>query len=370
MEKNNVDRQYFELAKKILYKGRKKSDRTGTGTVSIFGSEMRFDMSEGFPLLTSKKVFTKAVIHELIWFLRGDTNIKYLLKNDVHIWDGDAYKHYTKTPLDKLSEDECKLVSASHKLFDHFDKDEFIEKIMTDESFCKKFGDLGPIYGHQWRNWGGYSETHLSNEKDENGFLKYYEKKIHGFDQIKKLLDDLRNDPDSRRLIVSAWNVDALDDMKLPPCHYGFQCYTYEMDLQERRYEWCMSLGKDISYSEDVTHEWLDDIEFPKRKISLKWHQRSVDFSLGLPFNIASYAILLHLIANEVGMLPDELIFTGGDTHIYLNQIDGIKEQLKQETFELPSIELSNDSIFDVKFEDIKIVNYRSSKRISMPLSN
>lgn len=349
MEKNNVDRQYFELAKKILYKGRKKSDRTGTGTVSIFGSEMRFDMSEGFPLLTSKKVFTKAVIHELIWFLRGDTNIKYLLKNDVHIWDGDAYKHYTKTPLDKLSEDECKLVSASHKLFDHFDKDEFIEKIMTDESFCKKFGDLGPIYGHQWRNWGGYSETHLSNEKDENGFLKYYEKKIPGFDQIKKLLDDLRNDPDSRRVIVSAWNVDALDDMKLPPCHYGFQCYTYEMDLQERRYEWCRSLGKDISYSEDVTHEWLDDIEFPKRKISLKWHQNDCHFDT-LPRHISFYSLLLNILSKVVNMIPDELIFSGG--HCCMEDSYKIKESV----FTLCELEMSTDDIFNINYEDLKII--------------
>jgi len=348
---NNVDKQYLDLCKKILTQGVKKQDRTGTGTISIFGTEMRFNMSEGFPLLTSKKVFTKAVIHELIWFLRGDTNIKYLLENDVHIWDGDAYKYY---------------VNNGGEL----NQDDFIDRILNDNDFCEKWGDLGPIYGHQRRNWGGYSETHLSNERDENGYLKYYKKDFTGVDQIKNLINDLRNNPDSRRLMVSAWNVDALDKMKLPPCHYGFQCYTYEMDIEERCLGWCKSLGKDISYSEDVTHEWLDEIDFPKRKISLKWHQRSVDFSLGWPFNVTSYAVLLHLLAKEVNMLPDELIFTGGDTHIYLNQIDGIKEQLKQETFDLPRLELTNKSFYDVEFEDIKILNYQSSKRIKMPLSN
>lgn len=348
---NNVDKQYLDLCKKILTQGVKKQDRTGTGTISIFSSEMRFNMSEGFPLLTSKKVFTKAVIHELIWFLRGDTNIKYLLENGVHIWDGDCYKYYTTNGGD-------------------LDKQEFLDKILSDDDFSKKWGELGPIYGHQWRNWGGYSETHLSSEKDENGFLKYYEKRFPGIDQIKTLIDDLKNNPDSRRLMVSAWNVESLPKMKLPPCHYGFQCYTYEMELKERCEEWCDSMGKNISYAEDVTHEWLDEIDFPRRKLSLKWHQRSCDAGLGIPFNIASYAILLHLLAKEVNMIADQLLFTGGDCHIYLNHVDAIKEQLKQETYNLPKLELTNTSIFDVEYKDIKILDYQSAKTIKMELSN
>ena len=204
---NKADEQYLNLCRRILSEGVSKSDRTGTGTISIFDCNMTFDMSEGFPLLTSKKVFLKGIIHELIWFINGDTNIRYLLENDVHIWDGDCFKNYKTNGGD-------------------LNKEDFINKLISDSDFCKKWGDLGPIYGHQWRNWNGYKEQHLSKEKDKKGFLKFYEKEFKGIDQLKILIDNLKNNPDTRRLIVSSWNVSSLGKMVLPPCHNYFECYT------------------------------------------------------------------------------------------------------------------------------------------------
>jgi thymidylate synthase len=341
---NKVDKQYLDFLKYILENGEEKGDRTGTGTISIFDYSMSFDMAEGFPLLTSKKVFTKAVIHELIWFLRGDTNIKYLVDNGVHIWDGDAYKNYFhKTP----------------SIATGLTKEEFINKIKTDDEFAKKWGELGPVYGRQWRNWGGKEVS----VKDGNVITTVN-------DQIANLINDLKNNPDSRRLMVSAWNVGELDQMVLPPCHFGFQCYTTKMSFNERVKWWCDSIGKSIHYASDATSDFLDEKNVPKRKLSLKWFQRSCDVPLGIPFNIASYAILLHLLAKEVNMVPHLLKFNGGDCHVYLNQIDGVKKQLKAETFKLPKIKINNSSIFDTKFEDIEIVGYKSSPTIQFPLSN
>jgi thymidylate synthase len=345
---NNVDKQYLDMLRYILDNGDVKGDRTGTGTISIFDYSMTFDMSEGFPLLTSKKVFTKAVIHELIWFLKGDTNIKYLVQNGVNIWNGDAYKNYVTKNGGALSIEE------------------FIEKIKIDDKFAKKWGELGPVYGKQWRKWNGTKKT---PNGWEHGAVSSYKEENDG-DQIKDLLYNLKNNPDSRRLLVSAWNVGELDKMVLPPCHFGFQCYTSVMSFEERKRRWCESLNKNISYADDVTDEFLDSKNFPKRKLSLKWFQRSVDQFLGLPFNIASYAILLHLLAKESNMIPDKLIFNGGDCHIYLNHIEQCKEQIKRKTYKLPKLILKNNSLFDLKFEDIEIVDYESSPVIRAPLSN
>jgi thymidylate synthase len=320
---NSVDKQYFELLKHILRNGVKKTDRTGTGTISVFDYTMRFNMNEGFPLLTSKKMFTKGVIHELIWFLRGDTNIKYLQDNDVHIWDGD----YNKSGR-------------------------------TD-------GELGPIYGKQWRSWGKDGKLRM---KDGDGNSFYGE--IKQIDQIANLVNDLKNNPDSRRLMVSAWNVGEIDQMTLPPCHYGFQCYTSEMNTFERKQEWCKSLGKSIHYAEDLTDVELDTLKVPRRRLSLKWNQRSVDTFLGLPFNIASYGLLLHVLAREVNMVPNELIFSGGDVHLYTNHIEVAKEQLNRETFKLCKLVLSNKSIDDLKYEDFQIIDYKSDKVLKGELSN
>jgi len=322
---NNVDRQYLDLLKHILMNGVKKTDRTGTGTLSVFDYTMRFNMSEGFPLLTSKKMFIKGVIHELIWFLKGDTNIKYLQDNDVHIWDGD----YNKSGR-------------------------------TD-------GELGPVYGKQWRNWGSKKVAKTFYDKQFP-----YQRNVDdgGVDQIANLINDLKNNPDSRRLMVSAWNVGELDQMTLPPCHYGFQCYTQEMNIFERKKYWCDSLGKSIHYAEDFEESELDNMGVPKRRLSLKWNQRSVDTFLGLPFNIASYGFLLHILAREVNMAPHELIFSGGDVHLYTNHIEQAKEQLTRQTFDLCKLVLTNESIDDLKYEDFQIIDYKSDKVLKGELSN
>jgi len=341
--KNNVDKQYLKYLKYILNNGVKKVDRTGTGTISIFDYSMRFNMSEGFPLLTSKKVFTKAVIHELIWFLKGDTNIKYLVDNGVHIWDGDAFKNFMNK-----SEGDPDVI---------WNQEQFIHMIKTDTDFADKWGELGPVYGKQWRSWDTWKSSF-----DDGYWIE--------IDQIQNLINDLKTNPDSRRLMVNAWNVGELDQMVLPPCHFGFQCYTSELTIEQRKKWWCDYFEKDISYADDISESELDEQLVPKRKLDLKWFQRSVDSPLGLPFNIASYAILLHLLAKEVNMVPNDLIFSGGDCHIYLNQIKGVNEQLKRETFKLPKLKLHNKSIFDLKYEDIEIIDYKSSPSIQFPLSN
>lgn len=325
---NTVDQQYKNLLKHILSNGNKKSDRTETGTISVFDYTMRFNMKEGFPLLTSKKMFTKGIIHELIWFLKGDTNIKYLIDNNVHIWDGDAYKNYKTKNIDN-----------------YLSQEDFIEKIKTDDDFAKKWGDLGPVYGKQWRKWGEV-------------------------DQIQLLINDLKNNPDSRRLMVTAWNPAEIDQMVLPPCHYGFQCYTREMDEEERIKEWCDSIEKSILYGKNMNHDKLDKLGFPKRKLSLKWTQRSVDTFLGLPFNIASYGFLLHVLSKEVNMIPDELIFSGGDVHIYTNHIDQVNEQIQRDTFKLPKLDITFKSIDDIKYTDFNIIGYVSSGTLKGELSN
>jgi thymidylate synthase len=365
--KNNVDKQYLKYLEYILENGVEKTDRTGTGTISVFDYSMRFKMSEGFPLLTSKKVFTKAVIHELIWFLRGDTNIKYLVDNDIHIWNGDAYKNYlNKVSLSSTGE-WCKVVEGENGNHpEPYTQQEFINKIKKDDDFAIKWGELGPVYGKQWRNWSGY-------KKEPNGWhhgIPSSYKDVPSGDQILELVNDLKNNPDSRRLMVNAWNVVELPKMALPPCHFGFQCYTSKLSTEKRIKWWCDSLGKHISYGDDFDDKKLDELGVPQRKLDLKWFQRSVDSPLGLPFNIASYAILLHLLSKEVNMVPGDLIFNGGDCHIYLNQIKGVEEQLNRETYKLPKLKLNNSSIFDLKYEDVEIVDYVSSPTIQFPLSN
>lgn len=347
--KNNVDKQYLEFLQYILENGEVKEDRTGTGTISIFDYSMKFDMMDGFPLLTSKKVFTKAVIHELIWFLNGETNIKYLVDNGVNIWNGDTYKNYLKKWKPSKVEDDTDTMNLELVNERPLSKDMFIECIKIDDEFAKKWGELGPIYGKQWRKWNG--ET-------------------NDVDQILNLINTLKLDPDSRRMMVSAWNVGELNEMVLPPCHYGFQCYTNKMTLDERKRHW-LKFDKPDDYSEDATHEFLDGKGVPERKLSLKWHQRSCDVPLGIPFNIASYGILLHLIAREVNMSVGNLSFTGGDCHIYKNQIEKVREQLESETYDLPELELTNDSLYNIKYEDIKITGYSDKiENIKFPLSN
>jgi thymidylate synthase len=294
---NNLDLQYQHLLQDIILDGEEKTDRTGTGTKSVFGKQIRHKMSEGFPLLTTKKMAIKSIMTELKWFLKGDTNIKYLVDNNCHIWDGDAYKAY------------------SHK--DDLTQKEFIQKIKSDWKFARNYGELGPIYGKQWRKWAP-----VAGEINKGGV-----------DQIKELIKNIKENPDSRRLMVSAWNVSELPLVVLPPCHYGFQCYVQD------------------------------------GRLSLLWNQRSVDTFLGLPFNIASYGMLLLLLCNETNLEPGELIGNLGDTHLYLNHLEQAEEQRNRKSFQLPYVDVSNVDILHGEF-DYEVIGYQSQPAIKAPLSN
>jgi len=363
---NTIDSRYQELLQDILDNGVEKDDRTGTGTISVFGRQIRHKMSEGFPLLTTKKMHWNSIVTELLWFLRGDTNIKFLLDYDCHIWDGDAYKNYVS------KQNELNLLTYS--------KDNFIKYIKTDNEFAKQWGDLGPIYGKQWRQWQGWMDMN-GNEK---GSLWY--------DQILQLVHSLKTNPDSRRLMVNAWNVAELDQMVLPPCHYGFQVYTRELSIAERLdlgYKTYKELFEPFDFYK-VDHEEIDELyPVPRRAISLMWNQRSVDTFLGLPFNIASYGLLLEIIAKEVDMMPEDLIGNLGDVHLYKNHIEQAKEQISREPYSLPKVQITErnwyqhekvkENLAPKTFRDIilsyrpdcfELIGYESHPKIKAPLSN
>jgi thymidylate synthase len=290
---NQLDKDYQSLLFDVLSSGVNKTDRTGTGTRSVFGKQIRHDMSDGFPILTTKKVAWKTMVTELKWFIKGDTNIKYLVDNGCNIWNGDAYKRY------------CKL-QVPH---DHFEtQKEFIELIKTKDVFAKKWGELGPIYGKQWRD-------------------------INGIDQLENLITGLISNPDGRRHLVDSWNPEQLNIMTLPPCHYSFQCYVNN------------------------------------GKLSLMWNQRSADLFLGVPFNISSYGLLLHLLCKETRLEPGELIGSFGDIHLYKNHIEQAKEQLDRDSFDLPELKVSCYDIYRGDF-DAELINYKSHPAIKAPLSN
>ena len=297
-------KQYLDLLKKIKEEGVVKSDRTGTGTRSIFGHQMRFDLSEGFPLLTTKRVFLKGVIHELLWFLAGDTNIKYLVDNGVHIWDNDAYRFY-------------KELCAKHTK-EPLSMEEFLAATQQQtpspiEGYA--YGNLNHVYGYQWRSWG----------KPDGSAI----------DQIKEVIHTIKHNPDSRRMIVSAWNVADVEDMALPPCHVLFQFYV------------------------------------ANGKLSCQLYQRSADTFLGVPFNIASYALLTMMIARECGLEAGEFVHTLGDTHLYLNHLEQVEEQLSREPRHLPQMHLNPDvkSVFDFHYEDFTLEGYDPHPTIKAPMS-
>ena len=323
----------------------------------------------------------KTMVVELLWFLRGDTNIKFLLDYDCHIWDGDAYKNYQNV-YDIESREGKYALEELHMLSD-LSKEQFINRIKTDNAFAKKWGDLGPIYGKQWRQWQGWLHYNDVAGKKSMGSLWY--------DQILRLVHSLKTNPDSRRLMVNAWNVAELDQMVLPPCHYGFQVYTRELSIEERlelaskKYEMFDPFDFHV-----VDHEEIDKLyPVPKRAISLMWNQRSVDTFLGLPFNIASYALLLEIIAKEVNMIPEDLIGNLGDVHLYKNHIEQAKEQIDREPYDLPTITITernwymhekvkehlgpksfNDKILSYRPDCFELVNYQSHPKIKAPLSN
>jgi thymidylate synthase len=326
---NNLDKAYQALLQDILDNGMKKEDRTGTGTISVFGRQIRHKMSDGYPLLTTKKIAFKTMVTELLWFLKGDTNIKYLVENGCHIWDGDAYKNYDANYSDlKDGFVGIDLADPRNNEIRKFTKEEFINKIKTDPIFAHVWGELGPIYGAQWRKWPSSDLT--SNH----------------IDQIENLIYQLKTNPDSRRLMVSAWNVDDLEHMALPPCHYGFQVYTRPTTREEK----IVNPGK-------------------YRAISLMWNQRSVDTFLGLPFNIASYGLLLEMIAKEVNMVPDELIGNLGDVHLYSNHIEQAKEQITRKPMALPTVEITELDLLKGSVS-VELKNYIHHDPIKAPLSN
>jgi thymidylate synthase len=362
---NNIDKTYQALLQDILDNGVEKQDRTGTGTISVFGRQIRHKMSEGFPLLTTKKMAFKTMVTELLWFLRGDTNIKYLVDNGCHIWTGDAIKNYEK---------------HSGKIHPHRPKQEYFEHlILNDDKFAKQWGELGPIYGKQWRNWTGFHEGQHDILKVVNG-VEQHKDYLVGKDQIWNLINDLKTNPDSRRLMVNAWNVGELDQMVLPPCHYSWQVYTRELTWDEQ-VKWVME-NTDVEWENLYIVEEIAKDSTPKRAISLMWNQRSVDTFLGLPFNIASYGLLLEIIAKEVNMVPDELIGNLGDVHLYKNHIEQAKEQITREPMELPSVQINrtlfeggkpNPNKLDLDYYSIhnfELLNYQSHPSIKAPLSN
>jgi thymidylate synthase len=274
-------KQYLEFLNHILNNGQRKDDRTNTGIISTFGYQMRFNLEEGFPLLTTKRVHFKSVVHELLWFIKGDTNIKYLVDNDVRIWNEWPYRNFTESS-DYNGETQ----------------EQFVEKIKTDLNFAKKHGNLGPVYGKQWRDF-------------------------NGFDQLTNIIEEIKNNPSSRRLIVNSWNPPQIKDMALPPCHMMFQFYVFE------------------------------------NKLSLQMYQRSADAFLGVPFNIASYALLLALVAKVTGLVAHEFVHTVGDAHIYMNHLEQVNTQLKRVPRKLPKLILAEKiNIEDFTYEDINLEEY------------
>lgn len=365
---NKVDKQYKDTIKYVLKNGVDKSDRTGTGTISTFGREMRFNMKDGLPLLTTKEVFHKSVIYELLWMLGnipkeydeyGNTNIKYLVDNGINIWVGDAYKSYKE----KMDGNKIEIMGYPTT------KKEFIDRIKNDEHFAKVYGELGPIYGKQWTSW--VSKEKVIKEMGGSLEISQPEKEIN---QIEMLIEGLRKNPDSRRLMVNAWNVGDLEYMTLPPCHYGFQCWTRELSREELNVLYNERRGLpnagDTGYSKGTV--FAKDPEIPRRAISLKITQRSCDLFLGVPFNIASYSILLHMISQCVNMVPEELIWSGGDVHIYKNHIEQCEIQSKRRAKKLPKLVLNPKikEISEFKFEDITIKDYKHHPHIKGKLSN
>lgn len=277
--------QYLDLMKTVITNGEEKCNRTGINTISTFGTQTRYDLRHGFPLLTTKKMFFKGIVHELLWFIHGDTNIKYLVDHDVNIWNEWAYENYHR---------DAAYQGESLK--------EYVLKIKEDQAFAQKFGDLGPIYGKEWRNF-------------------------NGVDQLQQVINEIKSNPNSRRLIINAWNPPLLPKMALPPCHLLFQ-----FNLSENN-----------------------------KVLNLQLYQRSGDIFLGVPFNIASYALLLHLMAKECNLQVGTFIHTIGDAHIYINHQEVVRAQLEREPLALPEIKINNfTSIFAVQAEDIELLNYQS----------
>lgn len=340
---NNVDKQYLDLLRDILQNGNIKKSRAGI-TKSLFGKTMRFDLKEGLPLLTTKKVFYKGIIHELLWFLKGDTNIKYLIDNNVHIWDDDAYRYYLEISKnsDKMTKEEFLNAVKEEKYF-------VFETEKSGVLRGYKAGDLGKIYGVQWREQG--------------------KNKI---DQIQNIINMLKNNPDDRRMILMAWNSNDLEKMALPPCHYGFQVYTRELSKIERLEYLCKISNGEYDEWKDPSNETLDSLNVPKRELSLSFNMRSNDFCCGNPYNIAQYAMLAYMFCEICNMVPGELIYNCGDVHVYENHFKQAEEQLKRNGCDkLPTLRFARKltNINDFKYDDFIIENYNPDEPIKYVLN-
>ena len=359
---NKLDKQYTDLLHDILDNGVEKKDRTGTGTISVFGRQIRHDMKDGFPLLTTKKMPWKTIVTELLWFLRGETNIKPLVDANCHIWDGDAYKKYCNE-FNKGNVAGIRLDDGTERVADN---DEFIRRIKTDDEFAKKWGELGPIYGKQWRSCGG--KRVLKRIKEE-GKIPVSQYVLEGqIDQIQNLINDLKTNPDSRRLMVNAWNVGELDQMVLPPCHYGFQVYTRELSFDEK-----VGYARSLYGKEDWWNindkRVIEILQSDKRAISLMWNQRSVDTFLGLPFNIASYGLLLEIVAKEVNIVPDQLIGNLGDVHLYSNHIEQAEEQIGRHYTIEERVALIPEGVLSQESVEYFNLNKRTNSEINVALA-
>lgn len=315
---NNFDKVYHDLLGRIRSEGTFKDDRTGTGTYSVFGHQMRFDLSEGFPLLTTKKVLFKMIATELIWFIRGDTNIRFLLEYDNNIWNEWAFKKWVESEEyegpDMTDFGRRALKDEDFNAVYQDEMKKFKDRVLTDDDFSRRYGDLGNVYGKQWRDWIGPDGESI--------------------DQLKNVIDAIKTNPDSRRHIVTAWNPAEIDTMALPPCHSFFQFYVND------------------------------------GRLSLQLYQRSADVFLGVPFNIASYSLLLLMVAKECGLEAGDFVHTMGDAHIYANHIEAVDKQLSRDSFAPPSLEINSDaSIFEIDYEDFEVVGYESHPYIKAPIA-
>jgi thymidylate synthase len=374
---NKVDTEYFRIVNDILTNGRLKKNRTGVDTIGIFGAQAKYNVDlNAFPLLTTKKVHWPAIVHELLWFISGDTNIKYLVDNNVRIWNEWAYKKYKDTCISKIPDNELESLSVLSGMslsdVDHLPMDVFIERIKNDVEFAKKWGELGEgTYGGMWRDFPFFT---IVDKTDPSTMPKFKSLGTKGMycgdepltflgriDQITKVLEKLKNNPDDRRMIVSAWHPHWVDHCALPPCHCLFHFHTEELTLEERVDILQKQVGPvNLPKSDVWIIQKLNEDNIPTRRLNCLLYQRSVDTALGKPFNIASYALLTAMIAQTVNMVPGMFTHSMGDTHIYVNHIDGLKLQLTREPKKLPRVWLNPEvkSLFDFKYDDIKLLDY------------
>jgi len=373
---NNTDLEYQRLLRLILEKGRVKKNRTGMNTIGVFGAQARFNLQEGFPLLTTKKMAVKAIIHELLWFIKGDTNIKYLVDNGCNIWNGDCYRRYTEKVKQGLVRDDWTDISGVP-----LSKDKFIHYLKTlssDQDFVKEHGNLGQgTYGQMWRafpygNPNPIIDNNYIGDNIQRGKIEF----VKTVDQLQKVIDKLKTNPDDRRMIVSAWHPYWVDHCALPPCHCLFHFNTEELTAEERiiiaanKHEY-IKIGLLNGVDSEIWEIECDKLGIPKRRLNCLLYQRSCDTFLGVPFNIASYGLLTSMVAHAVGMIPGEFVHTYGDLHIYQNHLDQVKEQLTREPMQLPKLWLNPkvNNIFDFRFEDIRIDGYESHPAIKGEVS-